>query len=143
MSSLCFRYFAITLFEKSIVIHLNKLELPLPKDALRLVWLKLAQCFCWTIAVIIFMVLEKGVLLHLNKIEFPLPKDALRHVWLKLSLWVWRGFLISYMNIRYHPIGRRALPFIYTNLFSIYASRMLCAKLSQNWPMQWFWKRRV
>lgn len=50
MSSLCFRYFSITLFEKSIVIHLNKLELPLPKDALHLVWLKLAQCFCWTIS---------------------------------------------------------------------------------------------
>ena len=86
--------------------------------------------FCWTI----FKVLEKGVLLHLNKIESPLPKDALRHVWLKLSQWVWRGFFISYMNIRYHPLGRRAWPFKYTNLFSIYSSRMLCAKLSQNWP---------
>ena len=32
-------------FEKGVALHLNKLEFPLPKDALCQVWLKLAQRF--------------------------------------------------------------------------------------------------
>ena len=42
------------LFENSIVLHLNKLEFPLPKDAICQVWLKLAEWF-WRRRFLIFM----------------------------------------------------------------------------------------
>ena len=60
-------------------LHLNKLEFPLPKDALCQVWLKLAQWF-WRRRILnvlnVFLLFrnylpfEKGVALHLNKFEF-------------------------------------------------------------------------
>ena len=39
-------YFAIYLFrKKEVALHLNKLELPSPKNAVCQIWLKLALCF--------------------------------------------------------------------------------------------------
>ena len=85
--------------EKSGALHLNKLESPLPKDALCQVWLKLVKWF-WRRRFLNFvnvfslfryyLPLEKGGALHLNKLESPLPKDALFQVWLKLAQWFWR-----------------------------------------------------
>ena len=85
--------------EKGKVLHLNKLESPLPKDALCQVWLKLAQWFwrrrffnCINVFSLFcnYLPLEKGGALHLYKLESPLPKDALCQVWLKLDQWFWR-----------------------------------------------------
>ena len=84
-----------------MVLHLNKLESPSPKDTLCQVWLKLAQWFSRRrsfnfVNVHVFSLfrsylpLEKRGTLHLNKIEFPSPKDALCKVWLKLAQWFWR-----------------------------------------------------
>ena len=71
--------------ERGGALHLNKLESPSPKDALRQVWLKLAQWF-WRRRFLNFvnifslffnyLPLKKGAL-HLNKLESPSPKDAL------------------------------------------------------------------
>ena len=79
-----------------MVLSLNKLESPLPKDALCQVRLKLVQWFLrrrFLILVHVFLLfhnylaLEKGKALHLNKLESPSPKDALCQVWLKLTQW--------------------------------------------------------
>ena len=70
------------LYENLLVLHLNKLESPSPKDALCQVWLKLNQWF-WRRSFFNFvnvfslfrnyLPLEKGGALHLNKLESPLP----------------------------------------------------------------------
>ena len=82
-----------------MVLHLNKLESPSPKDALCQVWLKLAQWF-WRRRFLNFvnvfspfcnyLPLKKSRVLHLNKFESPSSKDALCKVWLKLAQWFWR-----------------------------------------------------
>ena len=80
------------LYENWIVLHLNKLESPLPKDALWKVWLKLVQRF-WRRGFLIFVnvfYLEKDRALHLNKLKSSSPKDALCQVLLKLTQWFWR-----------------------------------------------------
>ena len=91
--SLFCNYFPL---EKGVVLHLNKLESPLPNDALCLVWLKLANWFLrrrFVNFVNIFSLfhsylpLEKSVGLHLKKLESTSLKDALYQVWLKLALW--------------------------------------------------------
>ena len=84
------------LYENLLVLHLNKLESPSPKDALCQDWLKLAQWF-WRRKFFNFvnvfalfrnyLPLEKGGALHLNKLESPSPKNALCQVWLKLAQW--------------------------------------------------------
>ena len=95
-----FRYFVIiSPIEKGVALHLNKFKFQSPKDALCLVWLKLAQWF-WRRRFFYFMnifslirnylPLEKGGTFHLNKLESPSPKDALCQVWLKLAQWFWR-----------------------------------------------------
>ena len=75
-----------SLFCNYLIVHLNKLESPSPKDALRQVGLKLALWFWGKIYlnfVYVFSLfrnylhLEKGGTLYLNKHEFPSPKDAL------------------------------------------------------------------
>jgi hypothetical protein len=86
-------------FEEDLALHLNKLELPSPKDNLYQVWLKLA-CWFWrrffffNFSVFLlfryYLPLEKGYPLHLKKLEPPSPKDDLCQVWLKLALWFWR-----------------------------------------------------
>ena len=72
--------------EKGRILHLNKLESPLPRDALCQVWLKLAQWF-WRKRFLNFvnvfslfrnyLPFEMDRALHLNKLETPSPKDAL------------------------------------------------------------------
>ena len=74
------------LYEKLLVLHLQKFESPSPKDALCQVWLKLAQWF-WLRGFFNFinvfwlfqnyLPLEKDRALHLNKLKSPSPKDAL------------------------------------------------------------------
>ena len=90
--------------EKGVALHLNKLEFPLPKNALCLVWLKSARRF-WRRRFLNFvnvfslirnyLSLEKGMTLHLNTLEFPSPKDAFGQVWMKLDQWFWTRFSIS------------------------------------------------
>ena len=89
-----------------MVLHLNKLESPSPKDSLRQIWLKLAQVF-WRRFSNFFNVilvfrnyppLEKGRALHLNKLESPSSKDALCLVWLKLARWFWRKKILNFVN---------------------------------------------
>ena len=67
-----------------MVLNLNKLECPTPKDALLQVWLKLDRWF-WKRRFFNFvnvfalfrncLPLEKGGVLHLNNLESPLPKN--------------------------------------------------------------------
>ena len=85
--------------EKGRALHLNKRKCPPPKDALRQVWLKLAQWFwrrffnfvnVYFQYFIIISPCKKGGALHLNKLESPLPKNVLCQVWLKLAEWFWR-----------------------------------------------------
>ena len=94
--------------EKGRVLHLNKFESPSPKDALCLVWLKLAQLFRRRFFLISSMYfryflfippLEKGRVLHLNKLESPLPNDALCQVSLKLAQWFWRRRFLNVVNV--------------------------------------------
>ena len=84
--------------EKGGHLHLNKIDSPLPKDALCQLWLKLIIWF-WKktfkfvnvfLLFLNYLPFEKGVALHLNKLESPPPKDALWQVWLKLAQWFWR-----------------------------------------------------
>ena len=82
------------LYENLLVLHINKLESPSPKDALCQVWLKLAQWF-WRRRFFNFinvfslfhnyLPLERGGALHLNKLESPPPRDTLCQVWLNLA----------------------------------------------------------
>ena len=78
-----------------MVLHLNKLEYPSPKEALCQVWLNLAQWF-WrrrfflisSIYFHYFVIIspwKRGGGFHLNKFESPSPKDALCQVWLELA----------------------------------------------------------
>ena len=71
--------------EKVGAYHLNKLDFPLPKDALYQVKLTLAywflrRCLNFVNAFSLFrnyLHLEKGVALHLNKLESSSSMDAL------------------------------------------------------------------
>ena len=91
---LLFRYYLP--LEKGVTFRLNKFESPPLKDALCLVWLKLARWFWMRRFLNIFNIIllfryyllfGKGVALHLNKFDSPLPMDALCLVWLKLTQW--------------------------------------------------------
>ena len=81
-SSMYFNYFVITYLPlvRGLALHLNKLESPLPRNALCQVWLKLAQWFWrrnFQKFVIVFsqfrnyLPLEKGRALHLDKLASP------------------------------------------------------------------------
>ena len=75
-----------------MVLHLNKLQSPSPKDALCQVWLKLAKWFWRRFLNFVnvfslfgyYLSLEKGGALSLNNLEYPSPMDALFQVGLKL-----------------------------------------------------------
>ena len=94
--SLFSKYFPL---EKGGFFLLNKLEFPLPKNAMCQVWLKLTQWF-WRRRILNFvhvfwlfcyhLPLEKGVTLHWKKFKSPLPKDGLCQVCLKFAHWFWR-----------------------------------------------------
>ena len=104
--------------EKGVILHLNKLEFPSPKDALCQVWLKLVKRFySWRFLNFPF---HKGVALYVNKLEFPSPQKMLcpqfRWDWLIVS--GEEDFKISSMHFRYIVIispWRRVWPFIWTN----------------------------
>ena len=90
ISSFLFSYFVISL------LHWNKVEIHLPKDALCYVWLKLAQWFwrkrfsesCQFIFTIFqLFTLGKG---YDRSFEETAPKNGLCPVWLKLAQWLWR-----------------------------------------------------
>ena len=85
-----------------MVLHLNKLESPSPKDGLCQVWLILTQWF-WRRRFLNFII----VFLHLRNclhvengmaLESPSPKDATCQVWLKLAQWFWRRFS-NFINV--------------------------------------------
>ena len=91
-----------------MVLHLNKVESPSPKNALCQVWLKLVQWFLrrrFFNFVNVFSLfrnyfpVEKGVSLHLHKLGFPSSKDALCQVWLKLAQWIWRRRFFKFVNV--------------------------------------------
>ena len=71
-----------------MVLYLNKLESPPPKDALCQTWLKLVPCSDSgeenVLISSMYLPLEKDGALHLNKLKSPSPKDALCQIWLKL-----------------------------------------------------------
>ena len=72
-------------FKRGIVLSLYKLEFPLPKDDLYLVWLKLNVWF-WGrrflnfvnvfLLFLYYLPLEMGMALRLNKLEFSSPKEC-------------------------------------------------------------------
>ena len=90
-------------YENLLVLHLNKLESPTPKDALCQDWLKLAQWF-WRRRFLNFVNVHFHYFIiisplkragpfsgtNLNPLKSPSPKDALCQVWLKLAQWFWR-----------------------------------------------------
>ena len=85
------RYFHYLPSEKGVVLHLNQLECPLPKDALFQVWLIWPSGSAGEDFVNVFSLLrnclplEKGMALNLIEVRFPIPKDALCHVCLKFA----------------------------------------------------------
>ena len=123
-----------------MVLHLNKLESPSPKDALCQVWLKLAQRF-WrrffnfdNVFSLFhnYLPLEKERALHLNKLESSSPKDALCQVWLKLAQWFWRRnfFTINFDNVfslfhNYLPLKKGGA--LHLNQLESLSPKMLCA----------------
>ena len=93
------------LLEKDVILHLNQLESPSPKDALCQVWLKLAQWF-WrrrfkmlSIYFRYFLPQEKGVAPHLEKINLLHPSNVFCQVCLKLAQWFWRRRLLNVVNV--------------------------------------------
>ena len=101
--------------ENGVVLHLNKLELPEPKNALCLVWLKKGKMF-WTRLEMLSMCflqfhghlhLEKSLVLHLNKLELSKPKKSLCQVWLKKVQWFWRQG--STLTVDRQPVSTRKL----------------------------------
>ena len=129
------------LYEKLLVLHLQKLESPSPKDALCQVWLKLAQWF-WLRGFFNFinvfwpfqnnLPLEKGGALHLNKLKSPSPKDALCQVWLKLDQGFWKRRFFNFVNVfslfsNYLPLEKGGALHL-NKPESSSPTRMLCAK---------------
>ena len=112
--------------EEGGALHLNKLESPSPKEALCLVWLKLAQWFWrrrflnFVNAFSLFLTyvpLEKCGALHLNKLESPFPRRCIVPSLVEIGSVVLEKkiFLISSMYFRYFAIispWKRAEPFI-------------------------------
>ena len=131
--------------EDGRVLHLNKLESSLTKDALCRVWLKLAQWSRRRSFLILSMYFRYFVIISPWKIAGP-------YIWTKLKFihprmpcfkigWIWlsgsgeEDFQLSSMYFCYFVIispYKRAGPFIWTNLNSL-DPRMLCAKFGWNW----------
>ena len=120
-------------------------EIPITKDVLCQVWLKLAQ-WCWRRIFLNFvsvsslfrnhLTLKKDVGLHLNKCETPSPQDAsCRFVEIGIVV-LEKIFKTSPMYFRcfvnFFP-WKRAWFFIWTNL-NILHPMMLCANFGWNWP---------
>ena len=135
-----------------MLLYLNKLKSPSPKDALHQIWLKLAQWFQRKkvfnfINVFLlfgnFLSLERGGAHHLNKLESSSPKHALCQVWLKLAQWFWRRFF-NFVNVfllfgNYLPLEKGGT--LHLNKLE---SPLPMDTLFQVWLKlaQWFWRRR-
>ena len=99
-----------------MVLHLNILKSPSPKDAFCRIMLKLAQ-WSWRRRFLNFvniftlfrnyLHLAKGWAIHLNKIESSSLKEALCQVWLKLTQWFWKRFFV---NVLVFSLFRNYLP---------------------------------
>ena len=133
-----------------MVLHLNKLESPSPKDALWQVWLKLTQWF-WRrffnfVNVFLlfhnYLPLEKGGALLLKNFESPSSKDALCQVWLKLAQWLWIRFL-DFVNVfslfgNYLPLEKG---------WALHLNKLQSPSLKEGFCQvwlklaQWFWRR--
>ena len=77
-----------------MVLNLNELESPSPKDALCQVWLILTN-----FVLSLFgnnIPFKKSGALHLKELESSSPKDALCQVWLKLAQWLWRRRFLNF-----------------------------------------------
>jgi hypothetical protein len=76
-------------FEEDLVLYLNKLEFPLPKDTSLIEFgpLVLEKFFNFSVFLLFhyYLPLEKGYPLHLNKFESPTPKDDLCQVCFKIG----------------------------------------------------------
>ena len=76
--------------EKSMVIYLNKLGSPSPKDAwcqvlIEIVLVVLENFLIYFCYFVLISPWKKDVDLQLIKLQFPLPKNALCQVWLMLA----------------------------------------------------------
>ena len=79
-----------------MVLHLNKIEFPSPKDALEKKIFKFCQCI---FGISYSFPVEKGGALYLNKLESPSLKDALCQDWLESSQWFWRRKLLNFVKV--------------------------------------------
>ena len=121
--------------KKDWALYLNKLESPLPKDALCQVWLKLVQWFRWwrfLICQCTFAILQLS----------PFWKRAVSFIWTNLVKWfLRRRFFFNFVNVfllfrNYLPWKRAGL-FIWTIPFTQRWFVLSLVKLTQ-----WFWRRR-
>ena len=138
-----------------MVLHLNKLEFPSPKEAFCQIWLKLAQRFStrrFLYFVNVFLLLnnylplEKGGTLHLNKLESPSPRPKINCT---MFGWNYRSssggaeFLIS-LNV--FSLFRNYLPLKKGGALHLNRLEFLLSKnaLCQVWLKltQWFWRKR-
>ena len=93
-----------------MVLHLNKLESPIPKEALcKFGWNwpssfkeRILNIFNIILLLRFYLPFESGLALYLNKLESPPPKDALCQVWLKLAQKFWRRRYLDIFNIILH-----------------------------------------
>ena len=101
-----FKIILLSPLGKDMVLHLNKLESPLPKYAL----CNIGEFLHTSNIILLFtcsynLPLEEGMILHLNKLEFPSHKDTMCQVKLKLAQWCERrryNFTVSLLS----PLGK-------------------------------------
>ena len=135
-----------------MVLLLNKIESPSPKDALWQIckWFLRTRFFLNFVNGFLlfrnYLPLEKGRALHLKKLESRSPKDALFQVWLKLVQWfLRRRFFFYFVNVFlqfriFLPLEMGAGALHLKKLESRSPKDSLC----QVWLKltQWFWRRR-
>ena len=135
-----------------MVLRLNNLKFPSPKDTLHQIWLKLPNWFLkrrFFNSVNVFLLfgnyipLETGWGLYVKKnktkkLESSSPKNVLCKVWLKLAK-LFRRIFLFYISLMYFhyliiiPHWKRMGSFIWTNLNPLYCM-MFCSKFGWNWP---------
>ena len=120
--------------EKGGALQLNKLESPLPKNALCQVWLKLAlwfwrRGFFFKFRYCIFSIsLLYPLGKPLNKLEFPYYKNSLCHVALEKAQWFWRR--------RFFKFCYCIFAFSLSSLLGIAAEMWLSGKIYVDRPLQ-------
>ena len=135
-----------------MVILLNNIKFPLPKDALYHVWLKLAQWF-WRIT--FFKIVNFVNIIFFSQFHHYPPVDEhgpfiwipfhsriffveiwFVEVWVKLTQWFWRR-LFKCVNVFFaisqlSPLGKRRT--LHLNKLNFLHLKMICAKFGWNWP---------